>query len=296
MRLHALFFVCVVASAGCDSNPAQPTCTYTLSATTVTVGPAGGAGSVTVTTGSQCNWTASSAVAWIMPAGGTSGTGPGTFSFTVAATSDTNTRTGTMTVGGQTFTVTQAGAKPCEYVVAPVELNECMWDTRATVTVTTDAGCGWTASPGASWLTISSGASGVGTGPISVTFGENYDAARQSVIEVRWPAPTAGQNVHVAQSGCWYYVGQNSFDIPKAGGDFSFIVYSSATDQVCGGRADDHCRWTAVSMASWITVSGSQNSGDGLVAFHVAANGSTGLRTGTIVVQSQTVTIRQAGV
>ena len=42
--------------------------------------------------------------------GGSSGTGNGTVSYTVAANTSTTARTGTLTIAGLTATVTQAGA------------------------------------------------------------------------------------------------------------------------------------------------------------------------------------------
>jgi cytidylate kinase len=42
---------------------------------------------------------------------GTSGVGKGTVSYTVAANTSTNVLTGSITIGGETFTVTQPGAK-----------------------------------------------------------------------------------------------------------------------------------------------------------------------------------------
>ena len=43
---------------------------------------------------------------------GASGTGNGTVAFSIAANTGSTSRSGTLTVGGQTFTVTQAGAAP----------------------------------------------------------------------------------------------------------------------------------------------------------------------------------------
>jgi len=66
MRLGTLLVVCGVALSGCDSGPASPTptsCTFTLSPTSVTIGAAGGPGSIAVSTASQCSWTARSEAA-----------------------------------------------------------------------------------------------------------------------------------------------------------------------------------------------------------------------------------------
>ncbi|MGH9311260.1 MAG: BACON domain-containing protein, partial [Vicinamibacterales bacterium] len=80
-------------------------CVYTLSPSSHEVGGAGGSGAVTVTTGPGCPWTAESGVGWLTLSGDR-GTGPGSISFNVAATNAA--RTGSATIAGRTFTVTQS--------------------------------------------------------------------------------------------------------------------------------------------------------------------------------------------
>jgi hypothetical protein len=70
----------------------------------------GGTGSVTVTVSSECNWIATSNVSWITITSGSSGIGTGTVSYSVSANTTTIQKTVTMTIAGETFTVTQAGA------------------------------------------------------------------------------------------------------------------------------------------------------------------------------------------
>lgn len=89
---------------------AVPTCTYSISPTTASVAAAGGSVSVAVTTASACNWTATGNVLWISVASGASGAGNGTVSLRVAANTATTARTGTATIAGQTFTVSQEAA------------------------------------------------------------------------------------------------------------------------------------------------------------------------------------------
>lgn len=57
-------------------------------------------------------WTALSNVAWVTLTGGRSGTGPGTVTYDVSASSDGPARTGTVTAAGQTFVVSQDGTCP----------------------------------------------------------------------------------------------------------------------------------------------------------------------------------------
>jgi Zn-dependent metalloprotease len=85
------------------------TCSFSISPTSASVAAGGGTGSVSVTAGTGCNWTAASNSAFITITSGTSGTGSGTVNYSVAANTGTTSRTGTLTIAGQTFTVTQAG-------------------------------------------------------------------------------------------------------------------------------------------------------------------------------------------
>jgi hypothetical protein len=56
------------------------------------------------------------------------------------------------------------------------------------------------------------------------------------------------------------------------------------------------CAWTSTSQASWIViVSGEAGSGPGTVAFRVEPNAEVSDRTGTVIVATQSTTIRQAG-
>ena len=100
---------------------------------------------------------------------GASGTGNGAVAFIVLPNLG-GARTGTITIAGQTFTVTQA-ALVCTYSINPTSVT--MPDTRATstVAVSAGAGCAWTASSNDGWITITSGASGNGDG--TVTFSVN---------------------------------------------------------------------------------------------------------------------------
>ena len=70
---------------------------------------AGGSGTVTVTATPGCFWAANSSdPSWLSST--STGSGTGTANYTVATNTGANSRTGTLTVGGQALTVTQAAA------------------------------------------------------------------------------------------------------------------------------------------------------------------------------------------
>ncbi len=85
------------------------TCTYSISPTSASFASGGGTGSVSVTAGTGCSWTAVSNATFITITSGGSGSGNGTVNYSVASNSGAS-RNGTMTIAGRTFTVSQAAA------------------------------------------------------------------------------------------------------------------------------------------------------------------------------------------
>jgi trimeric autotransporter adhesin len=84
----------------------------TLSQPTQSFTATGGTGSVAVTAQGGCTWMATSNSSFITITSGSSGAGNGTVNFSVAANTSQSARTGTLTIGTQTFTVTQSGENP----------------------------------------------------------------------------------------------------------------------------------------------------------------------------------------
>ena len=94
---------------------AQVTQSLTITSTPFSISPssasasaAGLAGNISVTADTGSAWTATSNASWITVTSGSSGNGSGTVVYAVAVNTGASSRTGTLTIGGQTFTVTQA--------------------------------------------------------------------------------------------------------------------------------------------------------------------------------------------
>jgi hypothetical protein len=91
------------------ANFRQSMCTYTLSATSAGIDSRGGSGSLSVTAAAGCTWTAASnSPSFLTVTGGASGNGNGVVSYQVSPNAGL-VRTGTLTVAGQTFSLTQSG-------------------------------------------------------------------------------------------------------------------------------------------------------------------------------------------
>jgi hypothetical protein len=274
-----------------------PPCAYTLQPSATAIAANGGDGSFAVQARSDCAWTASTATDWIVVTAGTTGSGDGTVSFRAAPNTATTSRTGTITVADQVFTITQSGESvACNYSVSPVQLSTCMPAGSALFRVTTTSGCTWTVNTGVPWLDVTTGSSGSGTQDVSVAFTANYDAPREGVVEVRWPSPTQGQNVRLAQAGCHYSVIPAVLTAPAAGATATFNVLQQSDPTACGGPEQDACIWTAQSDVPWITVTTPMpQRGDRPVSITIAPNAGPA-RTGTVRVRSQVVTVTQGSV
>ncbi len=249
-------------------------CTYAASPLTYGTGASGGATSVAVTTGAGCPWTAASNVAWAHVTDGATGAGPGAARIVVDPTSGP-TRTGTVLVAGQTVRLTQSNG--CSFDVAPLSQSFGAGGGNGSATIGAAAGCEWTASSSASWITLTGPTSGSGGGSVAFTVAPVTGPARNGTISV------AGAQIAVSQSaGCTFAIMPQSQQVAAAGGDVTVNV-----------TAADGCAWTAASKDSWITVtSGSSGSGNGTVKLTVGAS-SGGSRTGTVTIAGQTFTVTQ---
>jgi hypothetical protein len=89
-----------------SQSAAPVSCSYSISPTSAEIKGAA-TGTITVSTGSGCGWTASSNTGWLTVASGSSGSGNGSVSWSAAAPQGKNDRSGAITIAGQTFTVNQ---------------------------------------------------------------------------------------------------------------------------------------------------------------------------------------------
>ncbi|HMZ19342.1 MAG TPA: BACON domain-containing carbohydrate-binding protein, partial [Blastocatellia bacterium] len=96
--------------AGNTSEFSACSCTFTLTPSIANFSPAGGGSTIAVATGSGCLRPATSNAPWITVTGGASGSGNGTVSYTVAANASPMPRSGSITIAGFSFNVTQQAA------------------------------------------------------------------------------------------------------------------------------------------------------------------------------------------
>jgi len=143
------------------------------------LGAEAGGGGINVSSPVGCAWTVVSNAAWITinktrfgPGAGETWTGPGEVSFNFTANTTGATRTGTLTIGGQTFTLQQNGFS-CDQANASLSPRSASFTAAGgtgSLAVTYTAGCAWDVLPSIdqTWVTIAS--PGVRTGSSTVTY------------------------------------------------------------------------------------------------------------------------------
>lgn len=257
-------------------------CSYSISPQNQTVGSDATSGTVAVTSAGGCNWTATSNAAWLSITSGNGGSGNGAVGYAVQGNTGTSVRTGTLTIAGQSFAVTQAGIG-CSYSITPMSQAASEAAGTGAVAVIAPAGCSWTAASANGWLSITSSGTGVGNGAVSYLFSENTSSSyRTGTIAI------GGRTFTLTQSGisCTYSISPaaRSFSDPAGTGSVSVTAPAG-------------CSWTAASNNSWLTIlSGSIASGAGTVTFAVSPNDIAASRTGTLTVAGQTFTVSQSGI
>ena len=252
-------------------------CVFTLDSMAQSFGAGGGTANVTITTDPSCSWTAAGNVTWLTVTGSPAGAGPGLLAIAVAANTGP-ARTGTATIAGQTFTVTETGS--CATSVAPGTQAIGAAGGPGVVNVTTAAGCGWSATTADPWLTITAGASGNGNGTVSFAAAANSGASRTGTITV------AGQPASITESGgCASSILPASENIVAGGGAGTPVAVTIAAG----------CAWTATTATPWITItSGASGNGNGTVNFTTTANTGPS-RSGSISIAGQTLGVTEAG-
>jgi hypothetical protein len=257
----------------------QSGCSVSINPTSRTV-PAGGGAStppIAVTAPAGCVWTATANDGWLSITAGATGSGNGSVEFSAAANTGPQ-RNGTLTIGGQTFTVTQQNG--CSVSITPTSRTVAAAGGASTppIAVTAAAGCNWTAVSNVSWLSITAGASGAGNGSVSFSAVANVTPERVGTLTI------GGQTFTVTQSsGCSYSLDRTTIQ-------FDFHSHDNERIRVTAGAG---CTWTAVSQVSWLIIRvGATGSGNGDVRYDVLQNNG-GPRTGRIIVAGITFTVNQ---
>jgi hypothetical protein len=240
------------------------------------IAPAEGAtGSVALTLAQRVTWEAKSNCNWITITGDTEGAGSASIAYQVAANPTVVPRTGTLTIAGLTYTVTQEG------LWADVECDVSNFGVDSdfgTIWVDTEGAGQWTATTDADWIHILTES---GNGADSVMFVvDDYTTTTQSRTGT---ITIAGKTVVITQQGYELSIDPMIADVGSNAGAGQFGV-AAPIDAV----------WEAIADCDWITIIGARTGiGDGVIQYTIADNLTGETRTGRIIVGGKAYTITQ---
>ena len=262
---------------GGQSGPAG---SYTLSVTTAGTGN----GTITVNSGT-ISWSGSTGTASY-----NSGTSV-TLTATPASGSTFTSWSGCDSTSGNTCTVSMTTSKSvtatfgsCTYQISPASQSFNSSGGSGSVSVTTSAGCPWTASDALSWLTITSGSSGTGSGAVIYSVPANTGTSSQTgnitiaglTFSVIQAAPTTSGNTITVGSAGTYLTIQGAYAAAGSGD----------TIQIPAGTILEN-----VNLNSDISVAlkGGYNSSFTTESSNSVINGILTISKGTVTVQNITI-------
>ncbi|MBQ6339592.1 MAG: InlB B-repeat-containing protein [Kiritimatiellae bacterium] len=200
-------------------------------------------------------------------------------------------RTGTVTVGTETFTVTQAGrpASACAFAIDPVETTASVNGANGHIAVTATPDLPWTVASSNGWLALlQSTAVGDGNGNVFYTASPNSTLLERTGTIVVTPSdPYFAPYVHtVVQPGAVATLSPAGYEFEASGGSVSVTV-----------TVPGSVEWTAVEAPAWITVQGgaAPHVGSGSVTLQATPNGTINARSGTVKIAERLFAVAQKG-
>ena len=244
---------------------------------------------ITVNALAITQWNVTPNNSWISVVDAGNGQGGDLVTIAIAENPSYNARTGTVTIGTETFTVTQQG-RPTEalsFAVSPANSTASVEGANGIITVTATPDLPWTATSGANWLTVySATANGAGNGNVVYSASPNPTLSqRTGTITV---APEAASGVSpkthtVTQPAAQSALSMSSYEFEAAGESCSVDVSVANIVQ-----------WSVSESLDWITVNGSTSrTGPGTVVLQAAANNTVYPRSGTVTIAGKTFNVSQ---
>ena len=230
----------------------------------------GGSGSVTVSAEDGNAWHARSNVDWITVQTA-SGSGTQQVRFTVAAYDEVSTRSGTLTIADNTYTVYQTGLRmrlkstssTSDYLPETIRIRiDALADTE------------WSVSASADWISVVDAGSGRGGDVVTVALAENGSyAARSGVVTIGTEEYAVRQ---LGISRLTFRADRTEAAFGKEGASGERILVTATPD----------LGWTAACNADWIELYADYKSGSGTgnVMYKVKPNPTLHPRSGEIIV------------
>ncbi len=279
--------------------PPPPCTTFSVTPTSATPDYQAGSQVVTITGVSPAgcsggSWTASGNGSWVSVSPG-SGTGNGTVTVSWTQNGTTSLRSGSATIAGNGFPVTQGPGPvpPCTtFSITPTSATPDYQSGSQVVTVTgiSPAGCSggsWSASGNGSWVSVWP-TDGTGNGTVTVSWTQNGTTSPRS------GSATIASNTFPVTQGpgpvppCTTFSISPTLASPDYAAGSQVVTVTGVSPADCSGGS-----WNASGNGSWVTVSPMSGSGNGTVTVSWTQNGTTSPRSGSATIASNTFPVTQ---
>jgi hypothetical protein len=239
----------------------------------------GGTASTNLTLSGNVEWTATTETPWIEITSSATGAGSSELRILADRNPTVYERTGTVTIAGQVFTVTQSGLN--------VDLTYASSIFKAdggdlSIDINTEANAAWNVSTDEDWIipVLPAGLSGTGSGSAFILIApyNNVTSSRSGILNI------AGQEVVITQRGYDLSVDPAVSEVGSNAGAGEFGVSAPIT-----------AIWEAIVTHPWITLIGSKDGqGNGTVRYSLAQNTTGAPRTGKVIVSGEEYVITQS--
>lgn len=276
----------------------------------------GGTGSVQVTTVGTCPWTSSSSLNWVSITTGSSGQGNGTITYQVAANTAPAARSGTLTLAGQKFTISQGGTGgtctvmpvlPGQVVNGALTSGDCLSTFRGGGMFADRYSFAGTTGQMVAILLNSPDYYNyvylIGPDGTEISSQGWSNTSRIPYYSGFLRLPSNGTYIIEVTSASSNITGNYTFSLSSGSAGCTYAITPASQTMSAGGgngsvsvTAGEGCIWQAISMTSWISItSGTSGNGNGTVNYTVAVNANTSSRSGTLLFGDKSLTISQSG-
>jgi hypothetical protein len=249
----------------------NPPCTFTLAPPSTIVPPEGGTFTFDLVTQPGCHWTASSnSYPAFRIVGMDRGYGSATITYSALLNNTGSTTHGTITAGGQTFSISQPTI-PCSYSISPQSVDMPGAETYGQFTVTTGPNCLWTSFNNDFFIWIDSPSSRMGSGTVDFHVIANNGAERTGTVSV------ATHTFTVRQAGlnCTFSVSPTVINVPAIEWTGSLAIDTQAG-----------CFWLLNGNASIVQMGQINGAGPTTVNYRMFANPGQTPRSTTFTLNS----------
>ena len=234
------------------------------------------------------SWDVTPNASWISVVDAGRGKGSDTVTIAIGENPSWRARSGTVTIGTETYTITQQGRTDLEFDIDPVETTASVNGANGHIAVTGTPDLPWSVESKANWLTVlGSTASGTGNGNVFYTASPNSTLLERTGTIIVTPADKTLQPVThtVRQPGAVAVLSPAGYTF-EADGEAATLTIT-----VPGA-----IEWSIDESLDWLTVQGSLSRvGSGVVTLQASPNNTVFARSGTIRIAERDITVTQKG-